>query len=49
MRNEHGKSDRPVVCAEQHVDQEGLSPSGARMRGVVSESGCNYSLARERK
>ena len=29
-------ADRPVVCAEQRVVQEGWSPSGARMRGAVS-------------
>ena len=37
----------PVVCAEQRVDQEGSSPSGARMRGAISKSGGNSSLAEE--
>ena len=46
--NAHG--DRvPVVCAGQRDGQEGSSPSGARMRGAVSESGGNSSLAGERK
>jgi len=36
-----------MKCAEQRVAQEGSSPSGARMRGVVSESGVN-SLAGRR-
>jgi hypothetical protein len=38
-----------VVCAGQRDGQEGSSPSGARMRGAVSESGGNSSLAEERK
>jgi hypothetical protein len=33
------------VCAEQRVDREGSSPSGARMRSAVSKSGGNSSLA----
>lgn len=45
MMNDQGKSDRSIVCAEQHVAQEGSSPSGARMRSTVSESGGNASLA----
>jgi hypothetical protein len=32
-----GQSDRPIVCAEQHIGQEGSSPSGAQMRGAVSK------------
>jgi hypothetical protein len=32
------------VCAEQRVDREGSSPSGARMRSAVSKSGGNSSL-----
>ena len=36
-----------VVCAGQRTDQEGWSPSGARMRGAISESGGNASLAGE--
>jgi hypothetical protein len=47
MMNEHGKSDRPIVRAEQRVVQEGSSPSGARMRGAISKSGGNSSLAEE--
>src|ERR1700674_1152746 len=33
------------VRAEQRVVQEGSSPSGARMRGAISKSGGNSSLA----
>ena len=44
-----GVTDRFVVCAGQRDGQEGSSPSGARMRGAVSESGGNSSLAEERK
>ena len=36
-----------MVCAEQRVDQEGSSPSGARMRSAVSKSGVQASLAGE--
>jgi hypothetical protein len=43
------ESDRGIVCAEQHVVQEGWSPSDARMRGVISKSGGNASLAGEGK
>jgi len=39
------KSERFVVCAGQRDGQEGSSPSGARMRGAVSKSGGNSSLA----
>ena len=49
MMHEHGKSDGPVVCAGQRDGQEGSSPSGARMRGAVSERGGNASRAGERK
>jgi len=42
------KSDPSIVCAGQRVVQEGSSPSGARMRGAISESGGNASLAGER-
>ena len=46
--NAHG--DRvPVVCAGQRHGQEGSSPSGARMRGAVSERGGKASRAGERK
>ena len=37
------------MCAGQRVVQEGSSPSGARMRGVISERGGNASRAGERK
>ena len=37
----------PEVRAEQRVVQEGSSPSGARMRGAISKSGGNSSLAEE--
>ena len=37
------------MCAEQRLVQEGLSPSGARMRGAVSKSGVNPSLAGEER
>ena len=39
--------DRGVLCAEQRIDREGSSPSGAQMRGAVSKSGDNTSLAGE--
>ncbi len=39
------KSDCAVVCAEQRIDQEGSSPSGAQMRGAISKSGVNASPA----
>jgi len=42
-----GGADKPVVCAGQRIDQEGSSPSGARMRSAVSKSGGNASLAKE--
>ncbi len=48
MSHGRGKSDCCVVCAEQRIVQEGSSPSGARMRGAISESGGNASLAGER-
>jgi hypothetical protein len=35
------------VRAEQRVVQEGSSPSGAQMRGAISKSGGNSSLAEE--
>jgi hypothetical protein len=37
------------VCAGQRSDQEGSSPSGAQMRGVISEGGGNASLAGGKK
>ena len=43
------ESAEGIVCAEQRVVQEGSSPSGARMRGTVSKSGGNASLAGESK
>ena len=36
------------MCAGQRVVQEGSSPSGARMRGAISERGGNASWAGER-
>ena len=36
-----------VLGAEQRIDREGSSPSGARMRSAVSKSGDNTSLAGE--
>ena len=45
--NAPGKSDGGIVCAGQRMSQEGWSPSGALMRGVISESGGNSSLAGE--
>ena len=44
-----GKSDGCIVCAGQRDGQEGSSPSGARMRGAVSEGGGNSSPAGERQ
>ncbi len=43
------KSDSAIVCAGQRVVQEGSSPSGARMRGAISERGGNASRAGERR
>ena len=42
-----GESYSGIVRAEQRVAQEGSSPSGARMRGAISESGGYASLAGE--
>ena len=39
------ESDEAILCAGQRSDQEGSSPSGARMRSTVSESGSEISLA----
>ena len=39
--------DRRLLCAEQRIDREGSSPSGAQMRSAVSKSGDNTSLAGE--
>jgi hypothetical protein len=39
------ESERPIVCAGQRTGQEGSSPSGAWMRGAVSEGGGNASPA----
>jgi len=49
MMNGPEKSDSAIVCAGQRVVQEGSSPSGARMRGVISERGGNASRAGERR
>jgi hypothetical protein len=43
-----GVTERPAVCAEQRVVQEGSSPSGARMRGVISEGGVSSLAGRRR-
>ncbi len=48
-RSAQRESEGIVVCAGQRVVQEGSSPSGARMRGVISERGGNASWAGERK
>lgn len=45
--HEPEKSDLCIECAEQCADQEGSSPSDARMRSVISKSGGNASLAGE--
>jgi hypothetical protein len=42
-----GESYSGIVRAEQRVVQEGSSPSGAQMRGAISKSGGNSSLAEE--
>jgi len=39
------ESAEAIVCAGQRPDQEGSSPSGARMRSAISKSGGNSSLA----
>jgi hypothetical protein len=41
------ESHSGIVGAEQRVVLEGSSPSGARMRSVISESGDKTSLAEE--
>jgi hypothetical protein len=41
------KSAEGIVCAGQRSSQEGSSPSGSRMRGAISKSGGNASLAGE--
>ena len=42
----HGEqSDNRIVCAGQRPDQVGSSPTDARVRGVISKSGGNASLA----
>lgn len=38
-------ADESVVCAGQRMDQEGQSPPDSQMRGVISKSGGNTSLA----
>jgi len=49
MMNGPEKSDSAILCAGQRVVQEGSSPSGARMRSVISERGGNASRAGERR
>ena len=39
------KSDEAVLCAGQHPDRVGSSPTDARVRGVISKGGGNASLA----
>jgi hypothetical protein len=41
------ESDSGTMCAEQRVAQAGRSPSGARMRSVISERGGNAPRAGE--
>ena len=42
----HGEqSDNRIVCAGQRPDQVGSSPTDARVRGIISKSGGNASLA----
>ena len=38
-------ADGSVLCAGQRPDQVGSSPTDARVRGVISKSGGNASLA----
>jgi hypothetical protein len=45
MMYEQEKSDSLIVCAGQRSDQVGSSPTGALMRGAISKSGGNSSLA----
>jgi hypothetical protein len=47
MKQRMKESHEKGVRAEQHVVQEGSSPSGARMRSAISESGDKTSLAGE--
>jgi hypothetical protein len=44
----HRVTERLAVCGEQRGVQEGSSPSDARMRGVISESGVNSLAGRRR-
>ena len=39
------KSAEGIVCAGQRPDQAGSNPAGARIRGAISKSGGNASLA----
>ena len=45
MMNGVKKSDGAIVCAGQHPDRVGWSPTGARVGGAISKSGGNASLA----
>ena len=45
MMNGMEKSDSEIVCAGQHPDRVGWSPTGARVGGAISKSGGNASLA----
>ena len=40
-----GNRNRVIVCAGQHPDRVGWSPTGARVGGAISKSGGNASLA----
>ena len=43
MGEDSRSQQRGIVCGGQRTDQEGSSPSDARMRGVISEGGGNSS------
>jgi len=43
------ESERLTVCAEQHIADGGLSPSGAQMSSAGSERAGNASRAREKE
>ena len=45
MMNGMEKSDSVIVCAGQHPNRVGWSPTGARVGGAISKSGGNASLA----
>ena len=45
MMHDAQQSDAGVVCAGQHPDQVGLSPTDALIGGVISKGGGNSSPA----